>query len=48
MNEVKMSKTTKRESTKEFIQHLEHELKERKEARDFERDYKIRTQDLDL
>ena len=31
-----MSKTIKRESTKGFIQHLEHELKERKEARDFE------------
>ena len=43
-----MSKTIKRETTKGFIQHLEHELKERKEARDFERDYKIRTQDLGL
>ena len=48
MNEVQMSKTIKRESTKGFIQHLEHELKERKEARDYDRDYKIRTQDLDL
>ena len=46
--EKRMSKTIKRETTKGFIQHLEHELKERKEARDFERDYKIRTQDLDL
>jgi hypothetical protein len=40
--------TVKRESTKGFIQHLEHELKERKQARDYERDYKIRTQDLAL
>ena len=43
-----MSKTIKHESTKGFIQHLEHELKERKEMRDFERDYKIRTKDLDI
>ena len=43
-----MSKTIKREQTKGFIQHLEHELKERKLARDFHRDYKIRTQDLNL
>jgi len=43
-----MSKTIKHESTKGFIQNLEHELKERKQARDFERDYKIRTQDLNL
>ena len=43
-----MSKTIKRESTKGFIQHLEHELKERKQARDYDRDYKIRTQDLNI
>ena len=43
-----MSKTIRRPSHKGFIQHLEHELKERKEARDYDRDYKIRTQDLDL
>lgn len=48
MNEVQMSKTIKREQTKGFIQHLEHELKERKQERDYERDYKIRTQDLNL
>jgi len=43
-----MSKTIKRETTKGFSSHLEHELKERKQARDFERDYKIRMQFLDL
>ena len=43
-----MSRTLRKETSKGFIQHLEHELKERKELRDFERDYKIRTQDLDV
>ena len=43
-----MSRTLRKETSKGFIQHLEHELKERKQARDFERDYKIRTQDLNL
>jgi len=43
-----MSKTIKKELTKGFMQHLEHELKERKQSRDFDRDYKIRTQDLDV
>jgi hypothetical protein len=46
--EKRMSKTIKRETTKGFIQHLEHQLKERKLAKDFDRDYKIRTQDLNL
>ena len=43
-----MSKTIKHETTKGFSAHLEHELKERKQTRDFQRDYKIRTQDLNI
>ena len=43
-----MSKTVKQHPTKGFSSHLEHELKERKQARDYRLDYKIRTQDLAL
>ena len=43
-----MSKTIKHPSTKGFCAHLEHELKERKQARDYRLDYKIRTRDLNL
>jgi len=43
-----MSKTIKHPTTKGFSSHLEHQLKERKQSRDYQRDYKIRTQDLDL